>query len=148
MAARLARTLSGLAAMLLAVLPAVGAGDVDADAERGKELYGECRRCHQAGSGAEHRIGPHLNDVFGRAAGSLAGYRYSPAMQAAGAGGLVWTEAALDAFLAEPRAVVPRSRMSYSGMEGADDRADLLAWLRIFFRSRVRPSARGADRNP
>ena len=81
-----------LAAALLALLPAAGAWS--ADAERGKALYGqECKRCHQAGGGAEHRIGPHLNDVFDRAAGSLSDYGYSPAMQAAGAGGLVWTEA-------------------------------------------------------
>ena len=119
-----------IAAALLAVFPVAGAPS--ADAERGKALYGQCKRCHQVGSGAEHRIGPHLNDVFGRAAGSFAGYRYSPAMKAAGSGGLVWTEATLDAFLADPRALVPRSRMSFRGMEGADDRADLFAWLRGF----------------
>ena len=71
-----------------------------------------------------------MNDLFGRSAGSLSDYGYSPAMQAAGSGGLVWSEETLDAFLADPRAVVPRSRMSFAGMEGADDRADLLAWLR------------------
>ena len=53
-------------------------------------------------------------------------------MKAAGSGGLVWTAATLDAFLAEPRALVPHSRMSFTGMEGADDRAELLAWLRVF----------------
>lgn len=130
-----ARNVSGLiAAALLALLPAAGAWS--ADAERGRALYGECKRCHQAGSGAEHRIGPHLNDVFGRAAGSLADYGYSPAMKAAGSGGLVWTEATLDAFLADPRALVPRSRMSFAGLEGAGDRADLLAWLRVFSSAR------------
>ena len=127
-----APAISGLvAAALLAVLPAAGAWS--ADAERGRTLYlQECKRCHQAGSGAEHRIGPHLNDVFGRAAGSLADYGYSPAMKEGGSGGLVWTEASLDAFLADPRAVVPRSRMSFAGMGATDDRVDLLAWLRVF----------------
>jgi len=119
-----------LVAVLLSVLPAAGAGS--ADAERGKALYGQCKRCHQAGSGAGHRIGPHLNDVFGRPAGSLTDFEYSPAMKAAGSGGLVWNEATLEAFLADPRALVPRSRMSFAGMEGAGDRADLLAWLRVF----------------
>ena len=119
-----------LAAALLAALPVPDA--FATDAQRGRTLYGECRRCHQAGNGAEHRIGPHLNDLFGRSAGSLSGYGYSPAMQAAGSGGLVWSDATLDAFLADPRAVVPHSRMSFAGMEGADDRADLLAWLRVF----------------
>ena len=119
-----------LAAALLAALPAVGAWS--ADAERGKALYGQCKRCHQVGGGAEHRIGPYLNDIFGRVAGSLADYRYSPVMKAAGSGGLVWTEATLDAFLSDPPALVPSSRMSFAGMAEGDDRAELLAWLRAF----------------
>ena len=119
-----------LAAAMLALLPASGAWS--ADAERGRTLFNQCKRCHQAGSGAEHRIGPHLNDLFGRAAGSLVNFRYSPAMKAAGAGGLVWTGITLDAFLSDPRALVPRSRMSFAGIAEKGDRADLLAWLRGF----------------
>ena len=126
-----ARAACGLLAVaLLAVLPAVSVWS--ADAERGQALYRQCKRCHQVGVGAEHRIGPHLNDVFGRAAGSLADYRYSRAMTAAGSGGLVWTQSTLDAFLSDPPALVPRSRMSFAGMAEPDDRADLLAWLRGF----------------
>lgn len=128
-----------LAVALILVLPAAGAWS--ADAERGKALFGQCKRCHQVGGGAEHRIGPHLNDVFGRTAGALADFRYSKAMQEAGAGGVVWSETTLDTFLAEPPALVPRSRMSFEGMEGADDRADLLAWLRGFSGDHSDPSA-------
>ena len=119
-----------LAAALLLVLPAAGAWG--ADAARGKALFSQCKRCHQVGSGAEHRIGPHLNDIFGRAAGSLADFRYSRAMQEAGDGGLVWSEATLDEFLSDPPALVPRSRMSFGGMAGAEARADLVEWLRGF----------------
>ena len=116
-----------LVVALLLLLPAAGAWS--ADAERGKALFGQCKRCHQVGSGAAHRIGPHLNDVFGRAAGSFADFRYSDAMKDAGSGGLVWSEETLDAFLADPHTFVPHSRMSFDGMKGADDRAALLAWL-------------------
>ena len=119
-----------LVAAFLAAVPLADAWS--ADAGRGKTLFQQCKRCHQVGGGAEHRIGPHLNDVFGRVAGSLENYRYSPAMRAAGTGGLIWTEATLDSFLSEPRSLVPRSRMSFVGMSGADDRAELLAWLRGF----------------
>ena len=119
-----------LAVALLALLPAAGAWS--ADDGRGKALYLQCKRCHQVGGGAAHRIGPHLNDVFGRAAGSLEGFRYSPAMKTAGAGGLVWTEATLDALLTDPHVLVPRSRMSFAGMAAAEDRADVLAWLKGF----------------
>ena len=124
-----------LAAALPALLLAANAWS--ADAGRGKALYLQCKRCHQVGGGAEHRIGPHLNNVFGRAAGALEDFRYSQAMKAAGAGGLVWTEATLDTFLSDPRALVPRSRMSFAGMAGADDRADLLAWLSGFSGARA-----------
>ncbi len=125
-----------LAFVVLTVL--VAAGAQAADPQRGKALYQGCKRCHQAGRGARHRIGPHLNDVFGRRAASLARFRYSPAMKKAGAGGLVWTETTLDAFVADPRKLVPRSRMSYAGMPAAVDRADLLAWLRTFSGTRSR----------
>jgi len=123
-----------LAPALLTVLVATGA--LGADPQRGQALYQECKRCHQAGRGAKHRIGPHLNDLFGRRAASLPKFRYSPALKKAGAGGLVWTEATLDAFVADPRKLVPRSRMSYAGMAAARDRADLLAWLRVLSGSR------------
>ena len=130
-----------LASALLAVLVATGAQG--ADPQRGNALYQQCKRCHQAGQGAQHRIGPHLNGVFGRRAGSLADFRYSPSMRKAGAGGLVWTEKTLDPFLANPRKMVPRSRMSYDGMAAPGDRADLLAWLRTL--SGARPGLPAAE---
>ena len=126
-----------LAPVLLALSAfLVAAGAHAADPQRGKSLYQECKRCHQAGRGAKHRIGPHLNDVFGRRAGSLADFRYSRAMKNAGAGGLVWSDTTLDAFVANPGKTVPHSRMSFAGMPAAADRADLLAWLRTFSGSR------------
>ena len=124
-----------LAVALLAILPATSAWCTDDG--RGKALFGQCKRCHQVGGGAEHRIGPQLNDVFGRAAGSLADFRYSAAMKAAGSGGLLWTEATLDAFLSDPAALVPHSRMSFAGMAETGDRTDLLAWLRGFSGARA-----------
>ena len=124
-----------LAFGLLALLAATGARG--ADPQDGKALYQECKRCHQAGRGAKHRIGPHLNDIFDRRAGSLSDFRYSSAMRKAGEAGLVWTEATLDAFLTNPRKMVPRSRMSYEGMAASRDRADLLAWLRTLSGSRT-----------
>ena len=63
------------------------------------------------------------------------------------AGGLVWSDATLDAFLSDPHEFLPHSRMSFDGMEGADDRAALLAWLRGFFRQPLRSAACGADRS-
>lgn len=123
-----------MAMSLLAGAAPMVASTVTGDAERGAELFRECKLCHQAGRGARHRIGPHLNSILDRAVGSIAGYRFSRAMRSAGESGLSWTRETLDAFLADPRAVVPRSRMSYAGMANSQDRADLVAYLARFSR--------------
>ncbi|QIE42893.1 c-type cytochrome [Rhodobacteraceae bacterium SC52] len=102
------------------------------DAERGAELFQECSGCHQIGPGATNRIGPHLNEIFDRQAGSISGYAYSKSMQRMGDDGLVWAYRNLDAYLENPRALVSRTRMSYRGMEDATDRSDVLAFLRAY----------------
>ena len=104
----------------------------DTHDEQGKTLYQQCKRCHQVGDGARNRIGPHLNALFGRTAGSLEGFKFSPAMKNAGSNGLVWEEESLDAFLRDPRSLVPKSRMIFTGMDMAEERLALLAWLRGF----------------
>ncbi|WP_273522235.1 c-type cytochrome [Rhodosalinus sediminis] len=102
------------------------------DAERGAELFTDCVGCHQVGPEAENRIGPHLNDIFGRRAGAIEGFPYSEGLARMGADGLTWTLETLDAYIENPRALVSRTRMAYPGMESAGDRADLLAYLRQF----------------
>ena len=71
-------------------------------------------------------MGPSLHGVVGRKAGTVAGFNYSPAMQASG---VVWTPEHLDAYLADPKAFVPRNRMSFPGLHAAGDRTDLIAFL-------------------
>lgn len=121
------------------------------DAERGAELYGQCATCHQVGQGAEHRVGPHLNGVFGRSLGGLQDYtRYSPGLKRAGVDGVTWTADTLDAYIQNPRALVTGTRMSYPGMRDAQDRADVIAFLRIHSDSpanipEAAPTARPTD---
>ncbi len=100
------------------------------DAERGALVWRGCASCHSVGQGAPNRVGPHLNELFGRRAASVEGYRYSEAMRRAGADGLTWTADTLDAYIAEPRALVTGTRMSFRGVKDPDDRRDLLAFLR------------------
>jgi cytochrome c2 len=102
------------------------------DAAAGEEVYNMCRGCHAVGEGATNRAGPVLNDVFGRVAGALEGFRYSNAMVEAGADGLTWTHETLDEFLADPRGYVPGTRMSFGGVKDDTDRADLIAYLATF----------------
>ena len=101
------------------------------DADRGATLFARnCTACHQIGEGAKNRVGPRLNGVFGRRAGSLPDFAYSKAMARMGADGLVWTLETLDPYIDNPKALVSGTRMAFKGLHDAKARADLLAFLR------------------
>lgn len=102
------------------------------DAEAGAKVFQKCKGCHEVGKGASDRIGPHLNGVFGRAAAAHDGYAYSKSMVRAGKDGLIWTVETLDAYVENPRALVSKTRMSFRGIKSPEDRADLLAFLRVY----------------
>lgn len=102
------------------------------DFEAGEKVFAKCKGCHQVGEGAEHRIGPHLNELFGRVAASLDDFKYSKSFHRAGAGGLEWHAETLDAFLENPRAMTSGTRMSFRGLKDAEDRANVIAYLRVF----------------
>ncbi|MBW3098386.1 c-type cytochrome [Pseudohoeflea coraliihabitans] len=103
---------------------------VAADPEAGAKVYNKCKACHAVGEGAKNRVGPHLNGVFGRTAGSLEDYKYSKAMREAGEEGLVWDDATLGEYLAGPRAIIKGTKMAFAGLKKEEDVANLLAWLR------------------
>jgi cytochrome c len=103
------------------------------DAQAGAQVYQrECASCHQVGDGASHRIGPHLNRVFDRPAGSHDDFRYSDALVRQGRDGLVWDLEKLDAYIQNPRALVSGTRMSYRGLADDTRRANLIAYLRVY----------------
>ncbi|MTI43190.1 cytochrome c [Roseibium hamelinense] len=102
------------------------------DPAAGEQVYRQCKSCHQVGDGAKHRIGPHLNGIFGRQAASHDGFRYSKALSRAGTSGLEWHADTLDAFLENPKAIASGTRMSFPGLKKPKDRLDLIAYLRAF----------------
>lgn len=103
------------------------------DATAGAQVYQrECASCHQVGDGAAHRIGPHLNRIFDRRAGSHEDFRYSEALARQGRDGLVWNLTKLDAYIKNPRALVSGTRMSYRGLADDARRANLIAYLRAY----------------
>ena len=74
-------------------------------------VFNYCVSCHSVDPIETGLPAPNLDGVMGRRAGSRPDFDYSPAMRAAGAGGLVWTRETLKAFLANPEAVVPGTAM-------------------------------------
>lgn len=120
------------------------------DPEAGQKVFSQCKGCHQIGAGAKDRIGPHLNGIFGRRAAAHEDYAYSRAMVRAGDDGLIWTVETLDAYLENPRALVSKTRMSFRGVKDAQDRSNLLAYMRDFSDSpanlpEAEPTARATD---
>lgn len=102
------------------------------DPEAGRNIFSQCKGCHQIGQGAEHRIGPHLNGIFGRRAASHDDFNYSASLERLGNSGVEWHADTLDTYLENPRALASDTRMSYPGLADPQDRADLLAYLRQF----------------
>lgn len=115
-----------LALALIVALPTLASAQ---DAEEGKNVFKKCRACHTVGEKAVNRVGPQLNGVVGRAAGSVEGFNYSDAMKNSG---LTWDEAALSEFFANPKAKVPGTKMVFAGLKDETDRADLIAYLKGF----------------
>lgn len=108
------------------------AGADPALVEAGEKVYRKCKACHQVGEGAKNRVGPQLNGVLGRAAGSVEGFKYSKAMAGKGGEGLVWTDETLSAFLEKPKTFVPKTKMAFAGLKSAEDRAAIAAYLSQF----------------
>jgi cytochrome c2 len=107
------------------LVTAAGVARAGDDAARGEKLYEDCAACHSIERGV-NGVGPTLYGIFGRKAGELDDYRYSPALKRSG---IIWTEGTLDTFIADSQATVPANRMPYAGMLNAADRSDLIAYL-------------------
>ena len=116
---------------LLLAAPSLAAADTAA-VERGASVFKKCKACHKVGEGAKSSTGPPLNFVFGRQAGGLEGFKYSKDMRRMGIDGLVWDHEKLDLFIENPKTLVSTTKMKFRGIKDADDRADLIAFLRTF----------------
>lgn len=123
-------TLAAIALAALAGLPAIAHADDDAQIEAGEKVFKKCAACHAVGEGAKDRVGPSLNGVIGRTAGTEEGFKYSPAMVKAGEGGMVWNDETLDTYLADPKAAVPGNKMAFPGLKSEDDRKAVIAYIK------------------
>ena len=120
-----------LTAALAFCMPTPAAAQ-DGNAEEGAEVYKKCRACHDVGPDAKNKVGPLLNGIIGRKAGTIEGFAYSDANKAAGDGGLVWTEEILFKYLENPLTFMKGTKMAFAGLKDAQDRKDVIAYLKTF----------------
>jgi cytochrome c len=99
------------------------------DAAAGEKVFAKCKICHQVGEGARNAVGPVLNGVVGRKAGTYPDYHYSDANKNSG---ITWDEAALKQYLSDPKAKVPGTKMVFPGLKSDEDIANVIAYLKQF----------------
>lgn len=126
--ARLCRAFSFFSVVSVVILsfPA----DAQQARDEGERAFQKCYACHSVDPRETDLSGPNLAGVVGRRAAALANFQYSPAMKKAGADGLVWTEDALDRYLADPLETIPETTMSFSGIRNAAERRAIVDFLR------------------
>ncbi|WP_029029334.1 c-type cytochrome [Salinarimonas rosea] len=114
------------AAAFLAAPGIAAAQEAAGDPQAGERVFNQCRACHMVGENAQNRVGPVLNDLFGREAGSLEDYNYSQAMQDYD---VTWTHETFRTYIKDPRGEVPGTKMVYPGLRNDEQVTDLIAYL-------------------
>lgn len=115
--------------LLASILVLAAAGARAQDAAAGEKVFAPCRACHQIGPTAKNAVGPELNGVIGRAAGTVPGYSYSAANKNSG---LTWDEATFTRYIEAPQAVVKGTKMAFAGVKDEQKVKDLIAYLKQF----------------
>ena len=122
--------------VLVALFVAAGLGQASAqDAAAGEKVFAVCKACHQVGDTAKNAVGPVLNGLFGRKAGSVEGYSYSDANKKSG---ITWTEEEFTKYIQDPKAVVPGTKMAFAGIKDPQKIKDLIAYLHTFDKAPVK----------
>jgi cytochrome c len=118
-----------LAALIVTACSVSAAHGLAQDAAAGERSFAKCRACHQIGPTAKNGVGPNLNGLFGRATGSIAGYSYSAANKGAG---FTWDESRFAAYIKNPKASMPGTKMVFAGIANDGEIAGLTAYLKQF----------------
>lgn len=116
------------AAATLFLLPGIQAAQAG-DPAAGQRVFNQCRACHQVGENARNGVGPQLNGLFGREAGSLEDYNYSAAFDNLDK---VWDHENFAVYIRNPRQVTPGTKMVFAGLRNEQQITDLIAYLDQF----------------
>lgn len=122
----------------LALMAYTGLASAEGDPAKGEKVFKRCKACHQVGDNAKHKVGPILNNIFGRKVATAEGYKkYSKAMKTAGEGGMVWDEKNLAEFLKKPRKFIKKNKMSFPGLRKDNQIADVIAFLKTHSKAKA-----------
>jgi cytochrome c len=122
--------------VLVALFVAAGVGQAGAqDAAAGEKVFAVCKACHQVGDTAKNAVGPVLNGLIGRKAGSVEGYNYSDANKKSG---ITWTEEEFTKYIQDPKGVVPGTKMAFAGIKDPQKIKDLIAYLHTYDKAPVK----------
>lgn len=139
------RVIAGLATAVALLSPTVSVAQKPGDPEAGKDVFRRCAACHRVGPDAKNSVGPVLNGVIGRQAGTIEGFGYSQLNQSAGKAGLVWNEQLIFEYLVDPTAFLKKfltdkgladqatgaTRMVFK-LADEVDRRDVIAYVKQF----------------
>ena len=98
------------------------------DAAAGEKVFAKCKACHVVDT-PTNRVGPSLQGVIGRAAGTLEGFKFSESMIQHGKDGLVWSNETIDQYLSNPKGFIPKNKMAFPGLKKPEDRANVIAYI-------------------
>ncbi len=116
-------------ALCIAASPLIAGAAVAQDVEAGQRSFAKCRACHQVGETARNVVGPLLNGIFGRKAGTIEGYSYTDANKNSG---IVWDDAVFAEYIRDPKAKIPGTKMIFTGIKNEKEIADLTAFLKQY----------------
>ena len=116
--------------LFITLLVVACSGEVRAqDAVAGEKVFAVCKASHQIGENAKNVVGPTLNGLIGRKAGSVPGYSYSVANKDSG---ITWDESTFREYIKDPKAKIPGTKMIYAGLKDEKRTTDLIAFLKQF----------------
>jgi cytochrome c len=116
--------------LIAALFIAASSGTVLAqDLEAGEASFRKCAPCHGVGEDATNKVGPVLNRLDGRKAGTVEGFSYSDANKNSG---ITWNEETFKEYIRDPRAKVPGTKMIFAGIRSDKEVTDLWGYLKQF----------------
>jgi cytochrome c len=117
------------AALTMVAALATGTAAQAQDITAGEQSFKKCAPCHSIGPGAKNKVGPELNGLDGRKAGTAPDYSYSDANKNSG---ITWNHETFESYITDPRAKIPGTKMIFPGIKNDKERDNLWAYLSQF----------------